>query len=136
MKSYLSWLAIVSAVAAIFLWFFLLKRGNSQTSRSRDEAIALVSQSDPNVGYEKIKEVGCAACHVIPGVASPRGRVGPDLTNFREQQTIAGVLPNSSENLVKWIQNPRLVDSKTAMPDLDLSEKDARDIAAYLYAPR
>jgi len=34
---------------------------------------------------------------------------------------------------VRWIQNPPAIDSKTAMPFLGVSERDARDIAEYLY---
>jgi cytochrome c1 len=36
--------------------------------------------------------------------------------------------------MVRWIQDPRAIDSATATPPVDASEKDARDIAAYLYA--
>jgi cytochrome c1 len=42
-------------------------------------------------------------------------------------------LPNSADNLVRWIQHPRTIEPKTAMPDLGVSNQDARDIAAYLY---
>jgi cytochrome c1 len=35
---------------------------------------------------------------------------------------------------VRWIQDPPAVDSATAMPNLGVSERDARDMAAYLYA--
>jgi cytochrome c len=43
------------------------------------------------------------------------------------------VLPNSPENIIAWITNPPAVDSKTAMPYLGVSERDARDMAEYLY---
>ena len=46
---------------------------------------------------------------------------------------IAGVVPNTPENLVRWIRFPTSVDPRTAMPDLHLSDQDARDMAAYLY---
>jgi cytochrome c1 len=46
---------------------------------------------------------------------------------------IGGVLPNRPANLVRWIRFPQETDSLTAMPDLGVSERDARDIAAYLY---
>jgi cytochrome c1 len=45
---------------------------------------------------------------------------------------IAGVLPNSPENMVRWLRQPQSVDPRSAMPDLGVSERDARDIAAYL----
>jgi cytochrome c1 len=33
---------------------------------------------------------------------------------------------------VQWLREPQAVHPGTAMPDLDVSERDARDIAAYL----
>jgi cytochrome c1 len=47
---------------------------------------------------------------------------------------VGGVLPNTPENLMKWIQNAPAVDPLTAMPNVGVTQMDARDIAAYLYA--
>ena len=49
---------------------------------------------------------------------------------------IAGVLPNTPENLVHWLRSPQAVVPGNAMPDVGLSDAQARDIAAYLYAER
>jgi cytochrome c1 len=49
-----------------------------------------------------------------------------------KRKYIAGVLPNSFENMVRWLREPQSVDSQTAMPDTGLTDADARDIAAYL----
>jgi cytochrome c1 len=49
---------------------------------------------------------------------------------------IGGVLPNQPANMVRWIRFPQETDSHTAMPDLGVTERDARDIAAYLYGIR
>jgi cytochrome c1 len=38
--------------------------------------------------------------------------------------------------MVRWIVNPRAIDSLTAMPNLGVTEGEARDIAAYLYTRR
>jgi len=35
--------------------------------------------------------------------------------------------------MIRWLQDPPAVDAKTAMPNLHVSEADARDIATYLY---
>jgi len=87
-------------------------------------------------GKELIRSYGCGACHVIPGVRDARGLVGPPLLYFGQRTMIAGELPNSPENLVHWIQHPKDVEPKTAMPDLGLDEDQAFDIAAYLYTLR
>lgn len=91
---------------------------------------------DPQRGKAAIQRHGCGACHVVPGVRDAQGRVGPKLEGFRDQVYIAGVLPNTPENLMIWIQHPRSINPLTAMPDLEVSEQEARDIAAYLYAMR
>ena len=76
---------------------------------------------------------GCGACHMVPGVHGARGLVGPPLFYLGQRTMIAGELPNSPGNLARWIQHPRTVEPKTAMPDLGLTEDQAYDIAAYLY---
>jgi cytochrome c len=88
--------------------------------------------SDP--GRKAIVKYGCGGCHVIPGIRHATGRVGPQLRGFRDQIYIAGVLPNVPENLVLWIMNPKQFNAHTAMPNLDVTEEEARWIAAYLYA--
>jgi cytochrome c1 len=46
---------------------------------------------------------------------------------------IAGVLENRRANLVRWLKDPPGVDRQTAMPNLQLTNADAVDIADYLY---
>jgi cytochrome c2 len=88
---------------------------------------------NPRVGQQLIARYGCAACHEIKGIAHADSKVGPSLTEMRSQGYVAGVLPNSAANLIKWIQHPRAIDPKTAMPELGVSEVEARNMAAYLY---
>ena len=92
-----------------------------------------VHGGDPQRGREAILHYGCGSCHVIPGIRNATGRVGPQLTDFRIQTYIAGVLPNNPDNLVLWIQNPPKVNPLTAMPKLGVSREEAADIASYLY---
>lgn len=96
----------------------------------------VVPAADPERGPELLRVYGCVGCHTIPGVPGADGHVGPRLDRVREPAYIAGVLPNSPQNLVIWIQKPKDVDPKTAMPNLGVTETDARDIAAYLYSIR
>jgi cytochrome c1 len=55
------------------------------------------------------------------------------LDQVSEQVYVAGVLANTPENLAFWIANPKAADPRTAMPDLGVSETEARDMAAFLY---
>ena len=84
-------------------------------------------------GKVALRQYGCGACHTIPGVVGARGLVGPPLVDVGRRVYVAGVLPNDPENMVRWIMDPPAVDSKTAMPDLGVTERDARDMAEYLY---
>lgn len=91
---------------------------------------------NPKHGREVIQEKGCGACHTIPGVSGARGVVGPPLMFFSRRTMIAGELPNTPDNLVQWLKDPRQVEPKTAMPNLGLSDDEARDVTAYLYTLR
>lgn len=95
-----------------------------------------VPGGDPEHGRQLIANYGCGACHIVPGVVSATGIVGPRLDQMRHQIYVAGTLPNTPPSLTRWIMDPRAIHPQTAMPDLDVSENDARDIAAYLYALR
>ncbi|HLX30508.1 MAG TPA: cytochrome c oxidase assembly protein [Casimicrobiaceae bacterium] len=87
-------------------------------------------------GRDLIHGFGCGACHRIPGIEGARGNVGPSLDGFADRVYIAGVLRNEPENLISWLRNPQRVVPGNAMPNLHLSDQDARDIAAYLYKLR
>jgi cytochrome c len=84
-------------------------------------------------GVEAINKYGCATCHTIPGVRGATALVGPNLQQVASRMYLAGVLPNTPDNMIRWIQHPREVDPLTAMPNLNVTDSDARDIASYLY---
>jgi mono/diheme cytochrome c family protein len=87
---------------------------------------------DPQRGAVALRQYACTTCHIIPGVIGPEAHVGPPLTRMARRAYLSGSLPNTPENLVRWIRDPRSVDPKTLMPDLDVTEAHARDMAAYL----
>ena len=77
--------------------------------------------------------VGCAACHVIPGIDWPQGTVGPSLEGFAARPMIAGRLPNQPDVLTAWLIDAPSLSPGTGMPPMPLTEAEARDVAAYLY---
>jgi cytochrome c2 len=87
---------------------------------------------NPHRGRALIVQYGCGACHVVPGIYTARGVMGPPLYFFGRRTMIAGELPNSTDNLIRWLRNPPAVEPGTSMPNLGLNQKQARDIAAYL----
>lgn len=99
-------------------------------------AIALTHGGSPSRGEELIRAYGCGSCHTIPRVAGAESTVGPNLQGIAGRAYIAGVLPNTPENMMQWLINPPAVDDKTAMPNLHVGATEARDIAAFLYTLR
>ena len=87
-------------------------------------------------GVQVIQQFRCGACHTIKGINGANGVFGPPLIIFSQQSFIAGELPNTPDNLALWIRVPQSVKPKTAMPNLGLSETQARDVTAYLYTLR
>jgi cytochrome c len=83
-----------------------------------------------------MRAYGCQTCHTIPGVVGAHGMVGPSLAGIASRSYIGGVLPNTPENMLRWLEDPRAVDSLTAMPNVGVTRSDARHIAAYLYRLR
>jgi cytochrome c len=103
---------------------------------SDEEAARLTDGGDAARGRIAIRQYGCGACHTVPGVPGANGLVGPPLAGVGGRAYIAGVLTNTPQHMVRWIVNPRGVDSLTAMPATGVSEREARDIASYLYTRR
>ena len=89
-------------------------------------------QGDPRRGKVALTQFACAACHIIPGITGSKVYVGRPLTDLAKRKFIAGSLPNTQANLMAWIRNPQQFDPQTAMPNMEVSERDARDISAYL----
>ena len=91
---------------------------------------------DPYQGAVVIMRSSCGSCHVIPGIPLANGQVGPPLTAFGQRMIIAGTLPNSLPNLVLWLRHPQQVAPRNSMPETGLTDRQARDVAAYLYQLR
>lgn len=116
--------------AAIVLLALMLAGCGERREAPAGDALA----GDPENGRLLLRQYGCGGCHRIDGVAGAIGRVGPPLDAFSKQVYVAGVLPNTRADLVRWIVDPQVIQPGSAMPDLGVSEQQARDMAAYLHA--
>jgi cytochrome c2 len=101
-----------------------------------NEPVAAASIGDPQRGAALIRAAGCGACHVVPGVNDASGLVGPPLTQMARRVYIAGLLRNTPDNMIHWLRSPQSVLPGNAMPDMGLSDDQARDVTAYLYTLR
>ena len=88
--------------------------------------------ADAERGQRLLMQYQCGSCHTIPGVAAARGVRGPSLEAFGKRSYIAGRIPNRAEALARWISAPQSLVPDTAMPNMGVSNADARDMAAYL----
>ncbi|MBS3650285.1 c-type cytochrome [Pseudaminobacter sp. 19-2017] len=122
-------LALAVVIVAIVWWFDHLRH----VQQEADIAIGGVGERAIPIMLAN----GCAGCHTIQGVPGAQGLVGPKLdSTLNERLYLGGSVPNTSQNMVRWIRFSRQLDPHTAMPSTGISEQDARDIAAYLYALR
>ena len=108
---------------------------NSRAAEMR-AAWNLSGGGDAQNGPKLLRGYGCNTCHTISSLPEARGLVGPPLDGVSQRLYLAGELPNTPENLIHWIQHPHEVEPKTVMPEMNVTEQDSRDIAAYLYTLR
>ena len=118
-------------LALLAVWFgyqaWSVEAENEQVAR-------VLTGGDPAGAPDAITRYGCGGCHTISGIPGADGQVAPPLTNLRSRVFIGGVLRNTPENLIAWIVDPQAHSPHSAMPNTGISEKRARDVAAYLYA--
>ena len=73
----------------------------------------------------------CVGCHTVRGVSA--GVLGPDLTHFGSRTMLAaGMWPNTPENVAEWVKDPQRLKPGVKMPDLGLTDQQAKALAAYL----
>ena len=96
---------------------------------------AVAAREHVQRGAAALQKYGCGACHRIPGIASADGVVGPPLVDMARRVYIGRGLPNSRENMIRWLRAPQELAPRSAMPDMQMTPADAQAIVAYLYRP-
>lgn len=119
----------------LFVTLVLAVAGGAGCRAPQEPRLANLS-GDADRGRMLLRAYGCGNCHAIPNVTGADARVGPPLWAMADRGYIAGVLPNTEEAMVRWLQNPLAVTPRTAMPDVGVTEPDARDMTAYLFTLR
>ena len=111
----------------------VLAAGACQRRQDAKTAATTLTGGDPERGRSAIGKYGCGGCHTIPGVDGANATVGPPLNNIASRAVLGGHLSNSPDNMKLWIQKPQQIDPKNVMPDMGVTDQDAKDITAYLY---
>lgn len=109
---------------------------NAAVCERRRDLPELRGASMREMGDLLLRQYGCHACHIIEGVTGPRTHTGPVLSAWPRRSYIAGVLPNTQENLARWISDPRAISPQTLMPDLGVPPAHAEVMAAFLFSQR
>jgi cytochrome c1 len=126
------WIAAVAGVLALGA-LIGAEAAQDMLERHRNlQKASAMTGGDPRRAAEAMRRLGCLSCHDVPGVAGARGLIGPPLAHMGSRTYIAGVMPNTAENLILWIRWPQGVLPKSGMPNMGASEAESRDIAAYL----
>ncbi len=91
-----------------------------------------VQDSSVAEGRAIFQKNACINCHTIAGTEAT-GHFGPDLTHLMSRDTIAsGALPNTRDNLQKWIENPDSLKPGALMPAMKLDNHDLNAVTSYL----
>lgn len=74
----------------------------------------------------------CATCHTIAGTPAAATR-GPNLTHVGSRRILAaGAIPNTHDDMLRWIYNPQSVKPGTYMPPSNLPPETLQPLVAYL----
>jgi cytochrome c oxidase subunit 2 len=95
------------------------------------DAERLIARRD-HPGERVFLSLSCINCHAVSGTPAA-GRFGPDLSHLMSRQTLgAGVIPNTPENLRRWIHEPQAMKPGNLMPDMQLNERELDQVHGYL----
>ena len=98
-----------------------------------DEHLQQLGGGRADRGQAAIRRYGCGSCHTIPGISGANGLVGPPLAGIASRIYVGGVATNTPDHMIQWLEDPRSLSPKTAMPNLGVTHGDAANIASYLY---
>jgi cytochrome c oxidase subunit 2 len=82
-------------------------------------------------GREVFETMTCVNCHAIGGRGG-NPNAGPDLTHLASRRYLcARLLPNTPENLRRWLTDPQAVKRGALMPNFKLTRGQIDDLVAY-----
>jgi cytochrome c oxidase subunit II len=118
-------LAVVETPEAFQAW----------AAKQKEEAATPSDGSPAAAGLQLFRTGTCVGCHTIRGVSG--GGIGPDLTHVGSRRTIAGgILPNTPENLARWVRHAPQVKPGSLMPEQSLIDAQVAALVAYLQSLR
>ena len=97
----------------------------NQKKPARDDAAV-------SAGRDAFMNQSCINCHRVRGTVAA-GTYAPDLTHLMSRETLAsGMVPNTRDELRKWVIDPAQIKSGCLMPAFGLSEENVNLLVSYL----
>ena len=108
---------------------------------ARGVALPIVAAAvvDPQVeeGMKLFQTKGCIGCHTSSAMTPMKGMIGPNLSGIGSRKMIAaGWLPNTDENLKRWLHDPQAVKKGVGMIIPKLTDAEVDALVAYLRTKR
>jgi cytochrome c oxidase subunit 2 len=89
------------------------------------------TEPSTQLGRQVFEQRTCLMCHRIQG-SMASATVGPDLTHFAGRAMLAGAVPNTRENLARWIVDPSSTKPGVLMPPTPLKPAELNALLDYL----
>ena len=99
------------------------------------ETISINKSGDYDRGRTLVNSLGCKGCHQIQ--PEPNPNYSPTIQGIRMEQgpNLIGLGSKVKEDwLLSWLKDPYSYHEDTKMPNLRITDQEAKDIAAYLLA--
>jgi cytochrome c oxidase subunit II len=97
-----------------------------------NESKNAVENPDGSSGRSTFLAQSCVNCHRVRGTPA-LGAYAPDLTHLMARETLAaGMVPNTPENLRRWVADPQTIKPGCLMPAFGLRDRERDDIVRYL----
>jgi cytochrome c oxidase subunit 2 len=111
------------------------ERFDQWLARERRPAPSALSSSAAE-GQQVFARAGCASCHTVRGTPAD-GTKGPDLTHIASRRTLAAAtVPNTVEELTRWITDPHDIKEGVQMPATPLDDRQRAALIEYLESLR
>jgi cytochrome c oxidase subunit II len=105
-------------------------------NEKKDHAPMESDREAVKIGRKVFLGQSCVNCHRVRGTPA-QGPHAPDLTHLMSRRTLAtGMVPNTPENLRRWIADPQKIKPGCLMPAFGLSDRDRNAIVDYLVTLR
>jgi len=90
------------------------------------------SSESAQKGRALFEQMTCVSCHTIRGTIAS-GSFGPDLTHFASRKQLgAGIMPNTPENLRRWLRDPQRAKVGVKMPNFKFTDEQVTQLVDYI----